>query len=555
MPPQPPSRLARVALPLVLLAALAVFGPGIQAGYVFDDQLLVARNQLTGSLANLPAMFSTSLWDTVDGPPNVIHGYYRPLFLASLALDRAVGGDAPWVGHAVSLGWHLLAVVLVAALLRRLVADPLAVVAGTALFAVHPLQVESVQWIAARNDPMAAVFLLGGILVLLGESRLRGPLGGALLLAAALCKESALLAPLLVGLLRWLERAERGLPADLRPACLPALLATLAYAAVRVASGVPLPDPVSVERVLHVLGVATVLYAGRLLWPLHMSPVIHLHWPPPLPWAALVAALALAALLVRLGGRRAVAGLLFAGLSFAPSVAGLASSGLLADRYLYLPMAGLALAVAAALDGRGALLAFPAILGLGTVLSGWLLPQWKDEDALWQAALREAPSPQAAGAYGVVLQGQGRLDEAAHWLHEATLPPIPYPNACRALVPVHLQRGDPATAAIEGERALEAGCRPVPELLAPLSLALALTGRWEQAEQRVSQIQGEDPTGKAVIVRVAIAARRGDDGPFDAAAEGVDPQTRRTMAGQIAGILEQGGEPEAAAALRAHVGG
>ncbi len=540
------ARLARWSLPLTLLAVIAVFLPGVQAGFVFDDQVLVAQNRLTGSLENVPEMFRVSLWDTVEGPGNLTRGYYRPMFLVSLALDRAAGGLDPRLAHLHSLGWHLLCVILLDRLLRRLIPDPLAVAAGVALFALHPVQVEAVQWIAARNDPMAAAGVLGGLLLLTGEragaARL---LGGALaLLFAMLCKESAALSPVLVGILCWAQGRRAG------PGVGAAAGALALYLGVRAGAGVGWPEGAELGRLGNYFVYSMALYADRLLVPVSLAPITHLAWPPPLPWWSPLLLGAPLLALARLGGRSGVAGLAVAGLCFGPSLGGLAVSGLLADRYLYLPLAGLSLTVAAGLAGRRAALPTLAVALLGgTALSAWQLPAWRDEEALWTTTLALQPSPYAAGAYAKHLELTGRLDEAARWNHEATLPPKPYSGACYNVASLHLRRGDPETAAREGLRALEAGCRPSAELLAPLSLALALSGDWAEAERQVSRIEGEDPTGKAVIVRVALAARRGDLGPFEAASARADVGTRAAMAAQIAGVLERGGEEEAARAL------
>ncbi len=549
MTPDARDRLARLSLPLTLIATLAVFLPGVGAGFVYDDQVLVARNLLTGSLANIPEMFRVSLWDTVDGPSGLTRGYYRPLFLVSLGVDRAIAGLDPRVAHLHSLLWHLLSVLLLDRLLRRFVQDPLAVAAGVALFALHPVQVEAVQWIAARNDPMAAALTLGGLLVLTGERRgalaLAG--GGALLLGAMLCKESALLTPLLLGVALWARGADRAARA---PALGAAFSALALYLCLRAWAGVGWPEAAGLSKILAILAPSLALYADRLIAPVALAPVTHLAWPPPLPW--LTPALLLGALLGLVGWGRglALAGLLLAGLCFAPSIGGLANSGLLADRYLYLPLAGLGLALAAALaGGRAAPLVFLSLLLGGATLSAWQLPAWRDEEALWTTTLRLQPSPYAAGAYAKHLELEGRLTEAARWNHAATQPPKPYSSACYNVAALHLKRGDPETAASEGRRALEAGCRPSPELLGPLGLALALTGAWEEAERAAAQVGSPDPTGKAILVNVAVAARRGDLAPFEAASAGTDAATRAGMAAQIAQILERGGEGTAAAAL------
>ena len=84
--------------------------------------------------------------------------------------------------------------------LRRLT-GPWAALAGATLFAVHPVQVEVLALVAARNDSMAAVFVLSALLLVLNPTE-RSPLrlGGAtwLVLSGLLSKESAILAPFML---------------------------------------------------------------------------------------------------------------------------------------------------------------------------------------------------------------------------------------------------------------------------------------------------------------------------------------------------------------------
>ena len=99
----------RLALPLLLLAVALAYWGIWTAGFVWDDAGLVVQNRLTGDLSNLPRFFAMDLW---DGSPvdQGVSGYYRPLMLVSLALDRAIVGFEPGFYHLHSLAWHLLAV-------------------------------------------------------------------------------------------------------------------------------------------------------------------------------------------------------------------------------------------------------------------------------------------------------------------------------------------------------------------------------------------------------------------------------------------------------------
>ena len=142
-------------LPAVVLGLVAVcYLPTLRAGFVWDDIPLVVQNQITGDLKNLLRFFQEDLWAATPGQDGGT-GYYRPLMLLSLAVDRAIFGL--WAGghHLHNLAWHLCGTLGLMALARPLLGPWGAVVAGLC-FGLHPMQSEAVIWIAARNDPMAA---------------------------------------------------------------------------------------------------------------------------------------------------------------------------------------------------------------------------------------------------------------------------------------------------------------------------------------------------------------------------------------------------------------
>jgi hypothetical protein len=99
-----------------------------------------------------------------------------------------------------------------------------------------------------------------------------------------------------------------------------------------------------------------------------------------------------------------------------------------------------------------------------------------------------------------------------------------------------LRRGLPKQAITAGEEALEAGCEPSAELVAPLALAYALTGDWGKALQRSAKV-GADPTGKAILARLAAQAAMGDVQPLSEAT--ADPDGERLLA-QVMLVLRRG---------------
>ncbi|MDG1481021.1 MAG: hypothetical protein P8R54_15630 [Myxococcota bacterium] len=518
---------------LVLLVVLLVFSQALWFDFVWDDNLLILENRLTATLSSIPQFFGMDLW---SGTPSEHDApYYRPLVLMDFTLDRVLFGLSPLAHHAHSLLWHFAAVGLAGALLSRLVDDARAVAAGTLLFAVHPVQIEPVVFVAARNDPMAVVFLLSALLLLARDTP--GPrhlLGGAVcVLAAALCKESVLLAPAILAGVEW---ARTGRPGGLR-AHLAVAAGIAVYAIMRVSAGVVLPPRADLDHITAALLPVLAHYAHRILVPLDAVPGMHLAWPAAVPWLALIVGVGLAALLVWAGRRVAAAGILLSCLTLAPAIAAIASVGSVPDRYLYLPLLGISLAVAAASRGRRSEVA----LGLGLLLavsSASAMSVWQDDESLWRAAYDRWPSAHTAGSLAKVLEDLGMLDRAAVLYEEATSPPRVLQESCYNVTLIHLRRDDPASIVRAGEAARQAGCLDSPELLGPLSVGYLLQCQLDAAEQTAALI-GADPTGMAVVVRAAVGLARGDEAPLLSAIAAHPEADPTSLSGQARGLAER----------------
>lgn len=516
------------------------------AEFAWDDEALVRDNQWTGSLSSLPELFTRDLWSTTK-LSSLESGYYRPLFLVSLAVDRALFGLSATAAHVVSLGWHLLAVAALLALLRRLVPEDRALL-GATIFALHPLQSEVIALVAARNDSMAAAMTLGALwLVVDAQPRAgRAALAGLLAFGALLSKESAVLAP---GLLLALDLARWRRPGSpLR--YVPLILAVLAYFGLRAAAGVG-GSMDALDHGLSVLGqhLAEIgaTYASMLVWPWPLSPARHVYYLPPLAsmLPGLVVLLALIGCALRWGERRGlvVAGLVWAGLTFAPTLAATIDKGLLGERYLYFPIAGLALCVAAALPRAplrlAALFAIPCVVVLQL-----RLPQWRDSRTVWEAAHAVQPTPFTMAGLGWYLHRDGELDAAVPLLVGALEGDPPYRDVCELVVLALLEAKQPAEAARVGLWALdERGCSTNGEVANHTALALASVGRWDEAVATAQRKSG-GPAGTGIVVIAAAWAHKGKLEAVQALAPRVPGPP--SFATRVAKLLRIAGEAELA---------
>jgi protein O-mannosyl-transferase len=146
---------------LLAAATLAAYWPVMRCDFVsYDDPGYFSANDhvLAGlSMANLRWAFTT-----------VSAANWHPLTWISLMLDATMFGKGPSSPHFINLLFHLANTVLVFLLLRRLTSATWRSAFVAALFALHPLHVESVAWVAERKDVLSAFF---GLLSLLAYAR------------------------------------------------------------------------------------------------------------------------------------------------------------------------------------------------------------------------------------------------------------------------------------------------------------------------------------------------------------------------------------------------
>lgn len=228
------------------LAALLLFARTVGFGWVYDDQMEIVLNPFVQSLGNLPLIFSTTAW-AGSGMETYL---YRPLPLASFALNHLVSGLAPW-------SYHLVNVLLFAGISVMVVrvgrlwglTGPAAGLAGL-IFALHPIHVEVVAAVFGRKDLLAAFFVLAMVISHPRAARRGGLFFGLPVLAyagAMLSKEVGVVGVALVAAQDWfMTRDRKDLFGDPRRARLfAAYVATLlAYVLVRnqVVGGMGVPD-------------------------------------------------------------------------------------------------------------------------------------------------------------------------------------------------------------------------------------------------------------------------------------------------------------------------
>ena len=186
---------------ILAFVCLAAYWNSFRAELLLDSQTIILKD---------PRLTSAS-WQSVQGIfahhywwPSLESHLYRPLTTLTYWLNYAVLGNGPHAAgyHGVNLLLHAVNALLVFALVRGVSGRPWAALISAAVFASHPLTVESVTNVVGRADLLAATSVVGGLLLyrrfLASGGWRRAPwlagLGMAYV-AGVFCKESAVVLP------------------------------------------------------------------------------------------------------------------------------------------------------------------------------------------------------------------------------------------------------------------------------------------------------------------------------------------------------------------------
>ncbi len=398
----------------VALCALVPHVGALWNGFAMDDLYIIAWNPLVHSMSGVWKAFAAPYW-----PPDLGGQMYRPLPLATYAIDWAIAGGHPAWFHALNLLWHAGMAIAVTALALRLPSPDgrggqgvrtAGLVAGL-LFAVHPVHVEAIANVIGRGELMAAL----GVCLAVYAAVVKDSIGwSALALACGLLsKENAVVAP---GLIAWAWIVGLRRPPRARMAAYAGswLVITVGYLAVRAVVLHPYAR-------LHATAPAFVgesFLAGRLtalaeLWDvlrLLIAPLIlRVDYSPAertivhslidgrfvlgiacfALWAALLAAA------WRRERRVEAFGLGWIAIAFFPVANLLFSTGvLMAERTLYLPSVGLALALGTVLSRLSPdrlRLAAGLLVLAGGIRSALRVPVWRDDVTVTMSMLEDSP--------------------------------------------------------------------------------------------------------------------------------------------------------------------
>lgn len=397
---------------LVALLSIVVFANSLANDFVWDDKELIVANPAVRSLAGIGQFFSGHFWSQSEQPS--AQGYYRPIVLLSYAVDHSVWGLNPFGFHLSNIAWHAVATMLVCVLIRKITSSSLAALLGGALFAVHPIHVESVTFISGRTDVIAAAFILCAMIFFL-EARNRGATSFRFFISllffvlALLSKEVAVVLPAMLLVYEFtVERRENQRRLVLMHAAFWTVAGTYALVRFGLLDIAPrLHDRLSVQQILYTMPFVLADYARLLLFPFNLCAdyAVELrNAATPANLGMLLVAFLFCALVVILVLKRSIAGFFTAWIVafLLPVLQIVPISVLKAERFLYVPsvgfcaLAGLAAAAtykAAGLKAKKVLAVVIALVIL--VLSARTVTRnrvWSDEFTLYRVTEQCAPN-------------------------------------------------------------------------------------------------------------------------------------------------------------------
>ncbi len=424
----------------LVAATLAAYEPAWHGSPVWDDDAHMTRADLQG------ADGLRRIW--VE--PGATQQYY-PLAHSAFWLEHRLFGDDTFGYHLVNVLLHALSALLLALILRRLGATWWWLAA--CLFALHPIEVESVAWISELKNVLSGALYLGAALVYLrfDESRGRGAYAAALVLfvLALLAKSVTATLPAALLVAFWWRSGRIGWRRDVVP--------LLPWFAVGIGAGLGTAwaertligargatfDLTLIDRGL-VAGRAFWFYLASLAWPANLAFVYPrwridqaAWWQHLFPLAAVLLAGAL--WMLRRRTRAPLAAILFFGGTLVPAL-GFVNVypfrySFVADHFQYLAGIGIFALVAAALgtaaarvttrQAAAAAVAAAVIVVPVTVATWNQSRDYESAEALYRATLERNPAAWLAhNNLGYLLLGRGENEEAkAHFRSALALNP------------------------------------------------------------------------------------------------------------------------------------
>ena len=458
---------------LLAVTTILAYQPAWHGGFIWDDDAYITNNELLTAPDGLHR-----IWFSLDSPSQ-----YFPLVYTMFRFERAWWGLSPTGYHFVNILLHIANALILWSLLVRL-RVPGAWLAS-AIFALHPVQVESVAWITERKNVLMGFFFLLTIRAWIEfvdkqtKHRWFFYVLALLLYALALfSKTTACTLPAALLLILWLQgrRINQRQLVQLFPFVVLALgmgLLTVWWERYHQGTRGPLFAISPPERLL-IASRAIWFYLGKLFWPSNLT-FIYPRWivsPTHLLEYAWLAALGGLCAAISFARRYVGRSLEVAALFFVATLSPVLGFIMLytfrytfvADHYQYLASigpialasAGITTLAASFKESRhfifGAAVCIVAVLAMFTWRQSGM---YADIEALWRTTIARNPGCwMAHNNLGIVLSQKGEIDEAiAHYRKTLEMSPD-FAEADYNLGNALLQKGEIDAAILHGQRAV-----------------------------------------------------------------------------------------------------
>ncbi len=563
-----PSGTARWIFPVLLVLVTAVcFSPSLRGDInTWDDQVHLSRHKTVRSLEpeNIRRMFTETVNRT-----------YIPLTTLSFALEYHFFGYDPFIYHLDNILLHIGVVLLLYGLGIRLGLAPPAAFAGSLIFAVHPMHVESVAWATERKDVLYAFFYILS-LRLYTEYAISGRRRPYILsvlcaLLSILAKAMALSLPLVLFVIDWFLKRRRGIRLFLEKVPHMAAVFPIAWITYSLHAR-PVGETGGQAFLIWVW--TAVFYPWKFFFPATLVPLYEMPRPVtvtnPVFGGALALFVLLLAAVVRLRRHRLF---LFAVFYYFCSIFFLlryddtVDLNIVADRFMYLPSAGICLWLGhLVIRGFKEIKArrpafFPVVLALCAAAAAWLglktyrlTSVWENNKALWTYVSRHYPeNPHALFGLGQVSLREGDREGALRYYQRAYRNNYRSPKIFNNLGELYYTEGKKERAFRHFQTALRYNPDYIPALN-NLGAMLMEKGRWAEAYALINQGLSIEPDSLVLHLtlgdwylyrgRVQEAVetfRRGAEGTRD-----VDPENVAKLYNHLgAALLKEGESGEA----------
>ncbi len=427
-----------------MVLTFACYWAILDGGFVYDDTDQILKNQLIQNPELLGKALTSDVWAFTGDKTEAWSNYWRPAFVLWLvANERTFGLESARGWHITNILLHAVVSILAYLLLRRLFPSRGVSAVLAAIFAVHPVHVESVAWISGSPDILVGIGAFAALILVMSTDRRpawwKNVFSWLAYSLAQLAKEIAIAIPLLIPFAVDAGRSETDRAN--RKAPWRAMIPFIAIAAVwlvvrRVVLGrtqvEPQWDAGWLETVLTAPSIAF-FYLRQTLSPLWLGPSYPLRpvtletttwtnfWGPTLVVAVAIAA----ALWLARRDRIARFGLALWVLPLLPAfnISAFIEEHIVHDRYLYLPLLGFLILAArmvakipVRLPASAVLIPCALVIAVLGFQTSSYAAAWKSNLSLWEQGVKSDPGAAFSWSqYGHALTADGKLDEA----HEA----------------------------------------------------------------------------------------------------------------------------------------